>query len=450
MTHRVEPDPEPTGPVGWAHATVRGAKAIVAHPPPGPFRPGVWRSPIRGPWLTAVLGLILLFGITTLLVTGALSYAAYNPDLDPVNDPTPDHDLLGLYLFTWPTHPYWLYRLTQGVHVTLGIALVPILLAKLWSVLPKLFDWPPAPTPARALERLSLLLLVAGVIFEFVTGLMNIQLWYAFPGSFYRLHLYGAWVFAGAFVVHVALKLPRMTSALRARGMRAELRTDTAHTVPEPHDPDGLVPADPAPPTVSRRGALAMVGGGSLILLATTAGQSIGGPWRDTALLAPRGRDPGSGPDGFQINKTAASVGITPDRIGPTWRLHLLGGPTERVLTRDDLLALPLRSHALPIACVEGWSTDDQRWTGLPLLRLAEMAGVRGPSSVLVESVQVGGPFGAAVLARNQIRDPRSLLALRVNGADLSVDHGYPARVIVPAAPGVHNTKWVSRLTFRT
>jgi DMSO/TMAO reductase YedYZ molybdopterin-dependent catalytic subunit len=44
--------------------------------------------------------------------------------------------------------------------------------------------------------------------------------------------------------------------------------------------------------------------------------------------------------------------------------------------------------------------------------------------------------------------DPDSLLALRVNGADLSLDHGYPARVIVPAAPGVHNTKWVTSLTF--
>lgn len=30
----------------------------------------------------------------------------------------------------------------------------------------------------------------------------------------------------------------------------------------------------------------------------------------------------------------------------------------------------------------------------------------------------------------------------------MSRDHGYPARIIVPANPGVHNTKWVTRLTF--
>jgi DMSO/TMAO reductase YedYZ molybdopterin-dependent catalytic subunit len=47
------------------------------------------------------------------------------------------------------------------------------------------------------------------------------------------------------------------------------------------------------------------------------------------------------------------------------------------------------------------------------------------------------------------VANPRTLLALRVNGADLGMDHGFPARVIIPAAPGVMNTKWVTRLTFR-
>ncbi|MBU1823334.1 MAG: molybdopterin-dependent oxidoreductase [Bacteroidetes bacterium] len=51
-------------------------------------------------------------------------------------------------------------------------------------------------------------------------------------------------------------------------------------------------------------------------------------------------------------------------------------------------------------------------------------------------------------MRHNQILDPLSLLALRVNGADLSLDHGYPARVIVPATPGNRNTKWVYRITF--
>ena len=44
--------------------------------------------------------------------------------------------------------------------------------------------------------------------------------------------------------------------------------------------------------------------------------------------------------------------------------------------------------------------------------------------------------------------NPDSLLAFRVNGAELSLNHGYPARVILPNVPGNFNTKWVGELRF--
>ena len=120
------------------------------------------------------------------------------------------------------------------------------------------------------------------------------------------------------------------------------------------------------------------------------------------------------------------------------------------MLPRAALLRMEQHTASLPIACVEGWSTDDQAWSGVRLRDLARLAGVTRPASVLVRSLQRGGAFSQAVLSAEQIMDPDSLLALRVNGADLSPDHGYPARVIVPANPGVHNTKWVASLTFRS
>ena len=419
---------------------------------PGPFRRSFWRSPIRGPWLTSILGLVLLPGITALFVTGLLSYAAYNPGLSPLNDQTPGKGWLGFYLFSWPTRPVWLYRVNQGVHVTLGLVLIPILLAKLWSVLPKLFEWPPVRNPAHALERLSLFLLVGGAVFEFATGIINIQQWYVFPGSFYPLHCYGAWVFAGAFVVHAGLKFPAVIRALRGRGLLRELRTDTAHTRPEPPGAGHLVSPAPAAPTISRRGALAFAGSGSLLLLALSAGQSLGGPLRRTALLAPHGQDTGGGPGDFQINITAAEGGIKAADTGANWRLHLgrtgPGSGPPISLTRADLLAMPQHTARLSITCVEGWSSGDQAWTGVRLRDLARLAGADQPASVLVESLQRRGLFRRAVLSAGQIMDPDSLLALRVNGANLSPDHGFPARVIVPAGPGVHNTKWVTRLTF--
>ena len=421
-------------------------------PPPGPFRRSFWRSPVRGPWLTSVLGLVLLGGISVLFVTGLLSYAAYNPNLGGGNDYTPGKGWLGFYLFSWPTGPTWLYRVNQGVHVTLGLVLVPILLTKLWSVLPKLFEWPPLRNPAHALERISLFLLVGGGVFEFATGIMNIQLWYVFPGSFYTLHFYGAWVFTAAFVVHACLKMPTVIRSLRRRGFLRELRVNTARTVPESPDVGSLVSTAPAAPTISRRGVLGFAGAGSLLLLALSAGQSIGGPVRRTALLAPHGQVTGSGPQDFQINVTAAEGGIKPEQTGDSWRLTLMsedsGSSAPVTLTRAQLLAMPQHTASLAINCVEGWSSGNQVWTGVRLRDLARLAGTANPGSVFVQSLQEHG--GHATLSAGQIMNPDSLLAFRVNGAELSADHGYPARVILPTSPGVHNIKWVTSMMFRS
>ena len=297
----------------------------------GRSSPGFWRSPLRGRWLTSLLGLVLLVGLPVIAITGLLSYAAYNPRLHG-NDQTPGATLLKFFLFSWPTHPAWLYRVDQGVHVTLGLALLPVVLAKLWSVLPNLFSWPPVRSPAHALERLSLVMVVGGVLFEFGTGILNIQDFYVFPFSFYTAHLYGAWVFIAGLVVHVALKFPKMMAGLRSRSLRRELRTPLAATQPEAPDPEGLRAADPAPPTVSRRGMLVAVGGASLALAALTVGQSIGGWTRRTALFAPRGLS-AVAPGALPVNHTAVAARITAADTGPAYRLVVTGRRTAMSLT---------------------------------------------------------------------------------------------------------------------
>jgi len=423
-------------------------RLFPATPPPGPFRATFWRSPLRGRWLTSVFGALLLVGIPVLFLTGLFSYAAYNPELG--NDLTPSKGVLGFYLFDWPTRPVWLYAANQGVHVIGGLVLLPVLLAKLWSVIPRLFSWPPFSSPAQALERLGLVLLVGGALFEFVTGIMNVQYWYAFGFSFYTAHFFGAWVFFAGFVLHAVVKVPLARRALRSRRIVEELKVKLADTRPE-GDPeeDSLVAPAAAAPTLSRRGLLGIVGGSSLALLVLSAGQVLGGPLRTIALLAPRGRSYGDGPNDFQVNKPAAAAGVTAAMVGPAYRLELRGGTSDRDLAREGLLALPQHTYELPIACVEGWTTW-QTWTGVRLRDLATFAGAEGSVRVFVESVQESGVFSNTVLSEDQVADERSLLALKVNDADLSLDHGFPARVIVPANPGVHNTKWVGRLTFGT
>ena len=391
-----------------------------------------FRSPLRGPWLTSVLGVALLAALPLVIVTGLLDYVAYGPGQSIPGDV----GLLHLPAVDWPTRPSWLFRLTQGLHVGLGLVLVPVVLAKLWSVIPRLFVWPPARSVAHALERATLLMLVGGILFEIVTGLMNIQYDYAFGFSFYTAHYIGAWVFLAGFVAHVVLKLPVARRALRTRSLRAELRVPVAATLPEPPD-DGLGrdrsrPADDEPP----RG----VGAGRWGCAVRR--DDHGGPDDRRPAARPRGAvaaRPRGLPDqphrgGRSHPACRHRRGVAADARRP--ELHPRRSPR-----------LPQHTARLPIACVEGWSTV-QDWTGVRLRDLAALAGVPSPGSAFVESLDAG-PFGRATLSAGQVLDPDALLALRVNGADLSPDHGFPARVIVPALPGVHCTKWVRSITFR-
>jgi len=135
------------------------------------------------------------------------------------------------------------------------------------------------------------------------------------------------------------------------------------------------------------------------------------------------------------------------DKVGADWRLTLEVGDESVELTRDDLLGMEQVTADLPIACVEGWSTT-QSWTGVRLSELARMAGAADGAEMQAISIQPGGPLRQATLTGGQAAAEESLLALKVNGADLSIDHGFPARIIVPALPGVHNTKWVEKLVW--
>jgi DMSO/TMAO reductase YedYZ molybdopterin-dependent catalytic subunit len=434
----------------WLSRSLRSAEDARRPPIPvpdaGPFRRDFWRSPLRGAWLSSFLSAALLPLLIVCAATGFVSHAAYDPALG-------DNSLTGgfddfLYFFDWPTRPAWLYALNQGVHVVSGVALIPILLAKLWAAIPKLFERPAVRSVSHMLERLSLALLVGSMLFLVFTGITNIQYWYPWGFFFTPAHYYAAFVFVASLAVHLALKLPVLARSFREAGLLAPLRSGSRAPHPSEHEISESAAPDPDEATISRRGMLAAVGAGSLGLVALVAGQSLGGFLRPTALLAPRGRSYGDGPNDFQVNKTARAAGIEQSAIGAAWQLSLVAGGREVALSREDLLALGQRTEELPIACVEGWTTW-QRWTGVPLAELAELAGAGAADGLFVESIEPSGLFAQATLNPGQVADPRSLLALRVNGADLSLDHGYPARVVVPALPGVHNTKWVGRMTFR-
>lgn len=360
-------------------------------------------SRLRTPAVSARLGVALGTAFTICFLTGLLSHVTQHPP----------------GWLSWPSRPVWLYGVTQGVHVLTGVASVPLLLGKLWSVYPRLFTWPPFRSIGHALERGFVLLLVVGALSQVVTGVANIAYWYPFPFFFTTTHYGVAWLLVAGLVVHVAHKW---------RQARDELRVPLSR------------PADAARTGLSRRQFLGAVGAASGLLVAVTAGDTVPG-LRRIALLAPRLGD--VGPQGLPVNRTAAAAGVAGRTHASAYRLRVTGAVArELTLTLAELAALPQVRVDLPITCVEGWSAD-ATWTGVRLRDLLDRAGARPGARVRVESLQRGGRYRESYLDLPHVRDPLTLLALRLHGEPLAPDHGYPCRLIAPNRPGVLQTKWV-------
>ena len=357
----------------------------------GPLREDAWPSPLHDPAVTARIGRWLGIAFATCFVTGLISHYLQQPPS---------------WLGSVPSRPTWGYRVNQGVHVATGIACVPLLLAKLWSVAPQLWSWPPVRSALHALERLSILLLVSAALFELVSGLLNVVQWYPWSFFFPRVHYYVGWLAIGSIALHVAVKAPVIAQAL----------------------------ARPRPDADGRRGFLVAVGAAVATVTVVTVGQTLR-PLAPLALLAPR--RPDVGPQGLPVNRTAAGA-----RVGPVTAAYRLvvDGPRPYELSLAELRALPQHEAELPITCVEGWSAN-ARWRGVRLRDLLERAGAPAGSGCRVVSLERAGLYRQSDVDGPHASDELTLLAL-----ELHLDHGSPVRLIAPNRPGVLQTKWVGRV----
>ncbi len=380
-----------------------------------PPTPASFTSRLRSPAVAARVGLWLGISFGICFVTGLVSHYAQLP-----SHPIP-----------FPTSPSWGYRLTQGLHVTTGIAAIPLLLVKLWTVLPSLFEAPPLRDARKllltVLERASIAVLVASAIFQLATGVANAAQWYPWSSfSFRTTHYAIAWVAIGALVLHIAVKLPII---------RDVLTSDIDATT---HDRETATTPGP----LSRRALVRTTFAAAAVATLATAGNTV--TWlRQVSVLAVR---TGEGPGGVPINKSARAARVEESAVSPDWRLEVVvGGTVAGSVSYDDLRAMEQHTVDLPIACVEGWSAQGT-WSGVRLADLLASFDAPADRDVSVTSLQESGPYRRTTLPANFAADDRTLLALDLSGEPLSLDHGYPCRLIAPNRPGVLQTKWVSRL----
>jgi hypothetical protein len=388
-------------------------------------RPVFWphfSSPVRSTALTARLGRLIGIAIGICFLTGLLSHYQYGP----------------WHWLPEPASPAWGFRLTQGVHVATGMAAIPLVLIKLWSVYPNLFRWPPARSVKHAVERGTVAALVAATLVQLVTGFANALNWYPFRWDFVPVHWALAWVVAGSVLLHIGVKLPDIVYGLQTRVADGDVLSEIPwNENPVSHSNAGEVPPPPTP-ALSRRDVLTVTGLGLGAVVITTVGQTVK-PLEPLGLLAIR--QPHRGPQGVPVNRTAEQAQVLTIGRDPAWRLSVRG-PHPYELSLSQIEARVEHQAWLPIACVEGWSAL-AHWRGLRLVDLVERAGGNADSVVRVNSLEPSG-FNSSEIFGPQLS--AALLATHLNGARLDIDHGYPLRLIAPNRAGVLNTKWLSSI----
>lgn len=92
------------------------------------------------------------------------------------------------------------------------------------------------------------------------------------------------------------------------------------------------------------------------------------------------------------------------------------------------------------------------RWAGVRLADVLNRAGIQ-PSAVHVLFEGADVPIGTMpdfqrTVPVKKALDPNTLLAFEMNGQPLTVQHGYPLRVVVPGWAGDSWVKWITRITL--
>ncbi len=155
--------------------------------------------------------------------------------------------------------------------------------------------------------------------------------------------------------------------------------------------------------------------------------------------------------DDFYLIDTALSL----PRINlDTWKVDIGGMVSNPFsLSYSDLLARPMVERTITICCVSneigGEYIGNATWQGVLLADLLKQAGVDPAAEQIFGTSVDGWTCGFPVEAAFDGRD--AMIAIGMNGEPIPLEHGFPARVIVPGLYGyISATKWLQRLDLTT
>jgi DMSO/TMAO reductase YedYZ molybdopterin-dependent catalytic subunit len=166
----------------------------------------------------------------------------------------------------------------------------------------------------------------------------------------------------------------------------------------------------------------------------------------------PEGIDPKRLPPGQTLTAPdkwpLLHFGPVPKTDLATWSLQVYGEVENPVtLSYEQFRQLPTKEITADIHCVTAWSRLGDRWTGVPIQVLLELVKPRAEAHYVMAHCEYGYTTSVPL---EVLDDDDVLLCTGWNGQDLSVEHGWPLRLLVPKKYLWKSAKWLRGLEFMT
>ncbi len=150
-----------------------------------------------------------------------------------------------------------------------------------------------------------------------------------------------------------------------------------------------------------------------------------------------------------QFYVVSKNIVSDPNVDGKSWQLSVDGlVNTPYKLNYNQLTALPLKKQYESLMCISnevgGTYMSNALWEGIPLTDLLQRAGgvKKGATKIVLHAAD---DYTDSIHLSKAL-EPTTLVAVRMNGAQLPPGHGYPARLLVPGIYGMKHVKWITRI----
>jgi DMSO/TMAO reductase YedYZ molybdopterin-dependent catalytic subunit len=148
--------------------------------------------------------------------------------------------------------------------------------------------------------------------------------------------------------------------------------------------------------------------------------------------------------DFYKVSKNA----FDPQVDARHWRLDVVGLVDKPLsLTYEDIKALPSAEQYATLACISnevgGDLIGNALWRGVRLKDVLAEAGVR--PGVVDLLLHAGDDYTDSIPISRALAEV-TLLVYEMNGEPLTVEHGFPVRLLVPGIYGMKNVKWLNRI----